>query len=170
MPIFGGAGVVISMKGANSNMLTLQPGECYYPNSNNNVTQPGQSTGNAGWFYAQLGRYSKLQFQDPISGVWRGIGDDSNAERYFQTDGVNVRVANQSGCAVGAVVTTAGSAYTSTPTVIASAGGSKWQAILGPLVSTLAVIAFGGTNYTYPPAVVIDAPPGLQAGVNGDWL
>jgi hypothetical protein len=167
MPLFGGSGLSITMKGANTNLVTLQAGECYYPNSNQNPTQPGQGTGNAGWFYAQLGRYSKWQFLDPITGIWRGIGDDSNAERYFYSDGFNTRIANQSGCAVGAVVTTAGSGYTSAPTVVASAGSSKWVAVLGPLVSTAVTVGFGGSNYTYPPAVVIDAPPGVANNANG---
>jgi hypothetical protein len=167
MPIFGGQGQPISMKGAQTNLITLAAGEVLYMNSYQNPSVPGQGTGRAGWFYVKPGRYTAAQVQDPISGVWRGIGDDSNAEREFQTDGVNMRLANQSGCAVGAVVTTAGSGYVTAPTVTASAGASKWLAILGPLVSTAVTIAYGGTNYIYPPIVVIDAPPGLAAGTNG---
>lgn len=164
MAVFSGAGVALTMKGAPTNGIILQAGEVYYPNSNQNPGVPGRGVGQAGWFYAQLGRYTKLQFLDPITQIWRSIGDDSNAERYFYADGANVRLANQSGCAVGAVVTTAGSAYTTAPTVTASAGSSKWLAILGPNVSTITV-SYGGTNYVYPPAVIIDAPPvgGVQA-------
>lgn len=164
MPVFGGGGVGITMKGAPTNGLSLLPGQVYYPGSNQNPSVPGQGVGNAGWFIAKLGRYSVLQMKDPITGIWRGIGDDSNAQRYFYTDGVNVRIANQSGCAVGAVVTTAGSAYTAAPTVVASAGASTWLAVLGPYV-TSATVNYGGTSYVYPPIVVIDAPPagGVQA-------
>lgn len=157
MRLFGGSGQPLNTYGQ-PNALTLQAGETYAFNSNLNPQQPGQGVGNAGWFNAKLGRYTVLQTLDPITGIWRGVGDDSNAMRFAYSDGVNYRLANQSGCAVGATVTTAGSAYTAAPTVVASAGASKWQAVLGPLVSSITV-AFGGTTYTYPPFVWIAPPP-----------
>lgn len=157
MRLFGGGGQPLSVYNQ-PNVVTLQAGETFQFNSNINPQQPGQGTGNAGWFNAKLGRYTALQLLDPISGVWRGIGDDSNAQRMAYSDGVNYRLANQSGCAVAATVTTAGSAYTTPPTVVASAGSSVWQAVLGPLVSAITV-GYGGTNYTYPPYVRIDPPP-----------
>lgn len=167
MPVYGASGVPITMKGAPTNTFDLAPGQVVYPNNFASAAVPGRSTGYAGWFYAKLGRYTALQFKDPITGIWRGVGDNGNGETYFYSDGANVRIANQSGCAVGAVVTTAGSAYATAPTVVASAGGSVWQAVLGPVVSTTVAVTFGGTNYTYPPFVAIDAPPlgggGLQA-------
>lgn len=167
MPVFGSPGVGITMKGAPTNTITLPAGAVAYPNSFPNANVAGRNTGYAGWFYAKLGRYTALQIKDPITGIWRGIGDNGNGEVYFYSDGANVRLANQSGCAVGAVVTTAGTGYTTAPTVVASAGASVWQAILGPLVSTTVSIPYGGTNYVYPPLVAIDAPPlgavGIQA-------
>lgn len=165
MPIFGGSGVGLNLKGGPTNVITLQAGQVYYPNSNPNPQVPGQGIGKAGWFYIRHGRYTNVQLLDPITQIWRGIGDESNGFPYLQTDGVNMRLANQSGCAVAAVVTTAGSAYTSAPTVVASAGSSTWRAILGPVISTTITVSYGGTNYTYPPVVVIDAPPvgGVQA-------
>lgn len=163
MRLFGGSGQPLSTYGQ-PNVVTLQAGETYYFNSNNNPSQPGQGAGNAGWSVAKLGRYTALQVLDPISQIWRGIGDDSNGQRMSYSDGVNFRLANQSGCAVGASVTTAGSGYTAPPTVVASAGASKWVAVLGPLVSAITV-GYGGTNYTYPPFVWISPPPvgGVQA-------
>ena len=97
--------------------------------------------------------------------IWRGIGDDSNSDRIFRANSGNIRIANQSGCAVAAVVTQAGANYTSAPAVTASAGASVWRAILGPVVNTTVTVSYGGTSYTYPPIVVIDAPPpgGVQA-------
>ena len=157
MRIFGGNGQPLSTYGQ-PNYVALQAGECYYFNSNVNPSVPGQGTGNAGWLSAKLGRYCAWQVYDPIALIWRGIGDDSNAQRFLQTDGVNYRIANQSGCAVAAVVTTAGSAYVTPPTVVASAGGSTWTAVLGPGVTSITV-NYGGSNYTYPPAVVIAPPP-----------
>lgn len=167
MPVFGGSGVPISMKGAPTNTITLPSGAVAYPNSFPNPSVAGRNTGYAGWFYVKLGRYTVVQIKDPITNIWRGIGDDGNSERYIYGDGTNMRLANQSGCAVGAVVTTAGSGYVTAPVVTASAGASVWQAVLGPLVSTTVNLVFGGTNYIYPPLVAIDAPPlgsgGIQA-------
>jgi len=165
MPVFGGAGVGLTLKGGTTNLVTLAAGEVWYPNNQTNPSVPGQGVGKAGWFYTKPGRYTSIQTLDPITGIWRGIGDDSNGERYFYSDGVNVRLANQSGCPIGAVVTTAGSAYTTTPTIVASAGGSKWVAVMGPNVSSTVTVTYGGTNYVYPPICIIDAPPagGIQA-------
>lgn len=163
MRLFGGPGQ--KLNGYNQpNVVTLAPGETYQFNSNLNPQQPGQGTGNAGWLNAKLGRYTAMQVLDPITGIWRGIGDDGGSQRFAYSDGVNYRLANQSGCAVAATVTNAGSGYTSPPTVVASAGNSKWQAVLGPLVSSITV-GYGGTNYAYPPAVMIAPPPpgGVQA-------
>lgn len=164
MRLFGSQGLVLNLQGAPSNEISLAAGQCVYFNSYPNPSVPGRGTGNAGWMTGKLGRYSAIQQKDPISGIWRGIGDDGNNFKFQYSDGANIRIANQSGCAVAAVVTTAGSGYVTAPTVVPSAGSSVWQAVLGPLVSAITV-SYGGTNYTYPPVVVIDAPPagGVQA-------
>jgi hypothetical protein len=156
--LFGASGQPLSIYGQ-PNEITLQAGETYLFNSNLNPQVPGQGTGNAGWSTCVPGRYTNVQVLDPITGIWRAIGDNSNATRWFYSDGANYRLANQSGCAVAATVTTAGSAYVSVPTVVASAGSSKWLAVLGPLVSTSVTVTYGGTNYVYPPFVRIDPPP-----------
>ena len=135
MRLFGGPGQTLNTYGW-PNTYALQAGEVYYPFSNQNPANPGKGTGNAGWGSIKLGRYAVWQVLDPVSGIWRGIGDDGNAQRFVYGDGFNLRIANQTGCAVAAVVTTAGSGYTSAPTVTASAGNSSWVAVLGPLVST----------------------------------
>jgi hypothetical protein len=162
--LLGGSGQSLSTYGQ-PNEISLQAGETYVFNSNINPSQPGQGTGNAGWFTVKTGRYTNLQVNDPLTPIWRSIGDDGNSQRFSYSDGTQYRLANQSGCAVGATVTTAGSGYTTAPTVVASAGNSKWLAILGPLVSTTATVTYGGTNYTYPPFVWIAPPPpgGVQA-------
>lgn len=164
MRIFGGSGQNLSTYGQ-PNVVTLQAGETWQFMSNINPQQPGQGAGQAGAFHVKPGRYTTLQAYDPVSLIWRGIGDDGPSQRLTYTEGSNFRLANQSGCAVGAVVTTAGSAYTTAPTVVASEGSSTWRAILGPLISTTITVTYGGTNYTYPPYVWIAPPPagGVQA-------
>jgi hypothetical protein len=121
----------------------------------------------AGRWYKASGRYINWQEWDPISQFWRAIGGGS-AEAPPQrvvSDGNNYRLVNQTGCAVGALLTNAGSGYTSAPTVTPSAGGSLWRAIVGSVVSTTVAITNGGTNYTYPPMVIFSQPPagGIQA-------
>ena len=113
------------------------------------------------------GLYTTVQQYDPITGIWRNIGngDHQGGVRYIYSDGVNYRLANQTGAVVGALLTNAGSGYTSAPTVTASAGSSIWRAIVGGAVNTTVTVTNGGTNYTYPPIVQFAAPPagGVQA-------
>ena len=154
MALFSGQGVTPSLKGTTTNVVTLQSGQVQliYP---------------AGWYWVKTGLYTTVQQYDPIAGIWRAIGaGDSNAvDHYIYSDGVNYRLANQTGAVVGALLTNAGSGYTSAPTVSASAGGSIWKAIVGGAVSTTITVNNGGVGYTYPPIVQIQAPPpgGVQA-------
>ena len=121
----------------------------------------------AGIYEVVLDKYHLLQYRDPITGVWRGKGSNGTGgeAQYVWSDGNNVRIANLTGCAVGALLTNGGSGYTSAPTVTASAGGSLWRAIVGGAVNTSVTVTAGGSNYTFPPTCVIDAPPqgGIQA-------
>ena len=137
------------------NAIALAPGEQY-------VLGP-----EAGLYQIALSPYHVMQYRDPISNQWRSAGNSGEAASVntIWSDGVNVRLANQTGCAVGALLTAAGSGYTSAPTVAPSAGGSKWNALVGGAVNTSVTVSAGGQNYTYPPTCVIDAPPrgGIQA-------
>lgn len=154
MPIFSGSGVQPSLHGAPTNVVELQAGQAW-------IIQP------AGWYMMALGKYTILQQLDPITQLWRPIGGGAPAGgmEYAYVDGVNYRLANQSGCAVGALLTNAGSSYTSAPTVTSSTGGSLWKAIMGQVVNTSVTVSNGGSNYTYPPLVEFSAPPagGIQA-------
>lgn len=119
----------------------------------------------SGTWMIGLGPYCFLQVLDPISQMWRMTGAAKTTPIFLNSDGNNYRVVNATGCPVGAVVTNAGTGYTSTPTVTASAGGSSWVAIVGGMISDTITITSGGTNYTYAPTVVISPPPtgGVQA-------
>lgn len=141
---FGGPGVSNNLAGLTSNQFALPAGEVYLPPSN--------------YYGVSLGRYTNVQRYDPIGGIWRPVTDPLGNHFLF-ADGSNLRFANTSGCAVAALLTAAGSGYTSAPTVTASAGGSTWQAIVGGAVNTTVSVTIGGTNYTQPPQVVFSAPP-----------
>lgn len=154
MPIgrLAGTGLSLVPTGQKTNSIKLRAGGTY--------TIP------AGPFLATLGPVSEVQFLDPVSGIWRTLPAAANDAHFIDSDGVNYRLANLSGCAVGAIVTNAGSAYTSAPIVTSSAGGSLWRAIVGGLLNTAqSVPTPAGTNYTYAPIVLIDPPPlgGVQA-------
>lgn len=154
MGLFSGTGLTPSLKGVASNVVCLQAGQVQ-------LIQP------AGWYGIRTGSYTTLQQYDPIMGIWQVIGGgmDNAGIEYFYSDGVNYRLANQTGCAVGALITNAGTGFTTAPVVTPTAGGSKWRAIIGGAISTTIVVTNGGSGYTYPPKVVIAAPPpgGIQA-------
>ena len=135
-----------------SGALTLSAGQCFVPP--------------AGWYWFGGGLYANLQRYDSIGQVWRFCGDDGRPVRLVYFDGLTTRVANTTGCVVGAVVTNAGSAYTSAPTVTISAGSASLIAIVGSNISTATTILAGGSGYLYPPILWIEQPPsqGGQAG------
>lgn len=139
------------------------------PNGNRFALQPG-----AVWVIPQgdwvlhTGNYASVEYLDPTMQIWVKAGGgwgDLGGARYHYSDGVNFRCANRTGSPVGALLTNAGSGYTSAPTVTASAGGSVWRAIVGGAVSTTVTVTNAGLNYTYPPLVIFAAPPqgGVQA-------
>lgn len=152
--LFSGPGLTPSLKGLASNVIQLNSGQCW-------TLSP------AGWYAIKPGKYTSFQQFDPILGIWQNIGagtTDAIVE-YCYSDGVNYRLANQTGCAIGALITNAGTGYTSVPVVTASAGGSIWRAIVGGALSTTVTVSNGGTGFTYPPTVLFAAPPagGIQA-------
>lgn len=154
MGLFSGSGVLPSLKGVATNVVTLQSGQC-------------QTISPAGWYMVNTGLYTVVQQYDPITGTWRNIGngDHNGGVKYIYSDGVNYRLANQTGAVVGALLTNGGSGYTSAPAVSAGSTGSIWRSIVGGAVNTTVTVTNGGSNYTYPPEVQFSAPPagGIQA-------
>lgn len=119
----------------------------------------------AGQFHVAPGPYTLLQCKDPITGLFRDMGTLGHDAKPVMSDGQNFRLANLTGCAVGAFITNVGSAYTSAPTVTASAGGSTWRAIVGGAINSTVTVTTAGVGYTNPPVLLIDPPPagGVQA-------
>ena len=147
---FGGVGVSLPLNQLGANGFSLQAGAVFMvPPGTNNVAH---------------GPYCTVQTLDPIMGVWRPLGWDGTSWQQVDSDGSNYRIANQTGCAVAALLTQKGTGYTTPPTVTPSEGSSTWTAILGNVVNSITVNN-GGTNYQYPPIVIIQAPgfPGIQA-------
>ena len=126
------------------NRISLAAGETYQPP--------------AGQYLITPGAYTFIQVRNPVTNLWTSIAQTPNSANFVSFDGYNQRLANLTGCALGALVTNVGSGYTSAPTITASAGGSTWQAIVGGAVNTSVTITAGGTGYTYAPTVLISAP------------
>lgn len=116
----------------------------------------------AGTWLLGMDKYSFLQEYDGVTGMWNDVcgNNVSGQPHYVNSDGVNYRVANLCGCIVGANVTTAGSGYTSAPTVsFANSASAAATAIVGGAVNTTVTVTNGGTGYTWAPLVYCDAPP-----------
>lgn len=148
--LFGGAGV-----GAGRSPLTLNllAGDVYIIP--------------AGSWVVDLGLYTCYQVYDTLTTTWRTAGAPGTRTAWLQSDGNNHRLANTTGCVVGATVTSGGAGYTSVPTVTVNSGAATFTAVLGPVVNTVTVNN-GGSGYTIPPLVIIQAPPspGVQATAN----
>lgn len=150
---FGAQGVSAGLRGHATNKFSLPPGQT-------RLIPPG------GWGYRSDLGYLSLQQLDPVMGIWVDCGDDTRTYRHINSDGVNFRVANTMGFPAGAVITTAGSGNTNGAgtaatgvTITPSAGNSVWAPVVGGAISTTITIVNGGTNYTEPPIIYIDAPP-----------
>ena len=111
----------------------------------------------SGTYQVTPGPYTQIQFRDPITNLWKSLAQTPNSSSIIGSDGYNWRLANLTGCAVGALVTDVGSDYTAAPTVTATAGASVWTAIVGGAIT--AAVGAGGTNYSYPPLLFVAAPP-----------
>lgn len=135
----------------------------------------------------QAGPYSDIQYFDANSLIWRNYSPGDSSPTFIASDGTNFRLANFSGCPVGALITTAvTSAVTTLPvalvtptgtwtggvftpqsgaalpfTLVPSAGGSTWNAFVGGSISTTITITTAGSGYTLAPLLVI-VPPANQ--------
>lgn len=111
------------------------------------------------------GTHTGIQMLDPVSQTWVPFSVSSGFEM-VNSDGVNFRIANLSGTPlVQATVTGAGSGYAAASTTVTSnVGGSTWRAVIDGAVASVTVgndrngVA-GGSNFTVPPVLVVQAPP-----------
>lgn len=120
----------------------------------------------AGEWMITLGKYSVLQWLDPVSTTWRVIDAAREGPQYVKSDGFTRRVANMTGCPIAAVVTNMGngSYVESSTTVSVNLGNSTWKAVVGGAITSISVNVVGA-GYGMPPICFIPAPaaPGVQA-------
>ena len=140
-----------------TNKVCLAPGE--------NIVIP------AGDWFVGMGGYLVFQYRDPLTNLWAfGSGSAYNRGiQFVKSDGFNVRIANLTGCPVGAFIASQGASYVqSTTTVTATGGTSTWQPIVGgALAFTGGSVASVGAGYGIAPLMLIPAPPGPSNNANG---
>ena len=156
----------------------LYPTELYnapYDISTNQVClQPGEELPlPAGNWYISKGGYLVIQYLDPLTNSWvfaSGTAWNRGVD-YVKSDGFNVRLANLTGCPVGAVVTNggAGTAYVQSSTTISvtGGGGSTWAPIVGGALATSITTGGFGAGYGVAPLVFIPPPQPPQTNANG---
>jgi hypothetical protein len=147
--------------------VTLAPGEVWLIPAGQGVVGTFGATGTqltgftlSGQYFVDLGMYTVIQYYDPNLQVWRHFGG-AGSDMVLSSDGTNFRLANLTGCPIGAVVTTIGSGYTNgfnTVTCTPSAGSSTWNTIVGGSINTTVTITTAGTNYSLPPILVFNPP------------
>ena len=140
-----------------TNKVCLAPGE--------NIVIP------AGDYFIGMGGYLVFQYRDPLTNLWSFASGAAynRGLQFVKSDGFNVRIANLTGCPVGAFIASQGSAYVqSTTTVTATGGTSTWQPIVGgALAFTGGSVASVGGGYGIAPLMLIPAPPGPSNNANG---
>ncbi len=152
--------------------LNLPPPQALYPANllntpptfaNNEVTlAAGQALPlPAGWTWVTLGAITVLQWFDPVTLTWRGLTSGRGQPQRVWSDGINVRVANLTGCPVGAIVVNTGAAYPATGTTVTASGtgGSTWVPVIGGSVNATVSVSAAGSGYGVPPLVLVPAPP-----------
>ena len=139
--LFGGSGVG---SGRQPQTIELQAGSTFLIPS--------------GTWCVDLGLYTTYEIYDQQTLTWRVAGAPGARAIWLDSDGNNHRLANTTGCVVGATVTSGGAGYTSAPTITVNSGGSQFTAVLGPVISAITVVN-GGSGYVYPPLVFINTPP-----------
>ena len=133
----------------------------------------------SGQYIVQLGKYSLMQWYDPVSLTWRNFNALSAGLVFpFSSDGTNYRIMNVTGTVVGGVVTNGGTSNTAkngfwaagsnsttgvTATTTAGAGGiagtAQFNVIVGGSISQTVTVAAGGSGYVMPPIVSFTPPP-----------
>lgn len=152
------------------------------PSSNRQTLAPGESFAvPAGTFLIGLGGYLVLQYLDPVTNAWsNGSGAAfTRGMQYVKSDGYNVRIANMTGCVVGALIVNAGSGYVQGSTTIVASGAGFQTGVAVPtfapviggqlgLTSTFTIdVPTKGAGYGVAPIVMIPPPPPAANNPNG---
>lgn len=171
LPAFGADSGGSTASSNTSQFAQLQTNRYQFPAGLVQLLNPGN-------FMVTLGLYTELEVLDPLINRFLPVATAPGTS-LVNSDGSNYRIANKTGCPVGASITNQGSAYTNGiyvngvntvdgttgPVCAAGAGGSTWTIVVGGDISTSPTTVSGGTGYQYAPQAVFSAPPqgGLPA-------
>src|SRR5260221_11071407 len=111
LPRLGGPGVPLNLTGAFGSLPPTAPGVFSGAAPETALTLPagGVFIVPAGTYYVEPGQVTSLQFLDPVTQIWRTINSTPNAGGFnIDSDGGNIRLANLTGCAIGALITNSG--------------------------------------------------------------
>ncbi len=110
-----------------------------------------------GTWLVSPGRYSLIQWLDTNGGKWRNYTAQPGQSSVIESDGNNQRVANLTGCPIGAIITNVGNGNVTngyqSVTVTPSAGNSTWGVLHGGSVNANCNVVAGG-NYSLPPIIM----------------
>lgn len=127
------------------------------------VLSPQLASGNvlSGQYVVQLGLYTVMQVYDQGLQYWRDVNVAPFSLTTISSDGTNYRIANTTGCPIGALITNGGTGLANgfnTVTVTPSAGGSKWSTLVGGAINTTVTITAGGSAYQAAPILLVTPP------------
>lgn len=110
----------------------------------------------AGQWQVVCGRYTLPQWYDTNRGMWRNFTVQPGQTTVMSSDGTNMRIANLTGCPIGALITNVGAGNATngynTIGVTISAGNSTWGTLVGGSVNCNCNITAAG-NYGLPPLI-----------------
>ncbi len=148
--------------------ITLQAGETFVLPAGegvissykvNKVPQTGWNM--SGQYVVSVGANTAFQMYDSNLQVWRNINQGGTDNITVSSDGTNFRLANTTGCVVGAMITTGGAGMVNgfdTITLTPSAGGATFHTIVGGAINTSVTITNAGSGYVVPPILVFTPP------------
>lgn len=110
-----------------------------------------------GTWLCSPGRYTLIQWFDTNSQRWRNYTNQPGQSSIVDSDGTNMRLANLTGCPIGALITNVGNGNVTNGyqsiTVTPSAGNSTWGTLHGGSVNANCNVVAGG-NYSLPPILM----------------
>jgi len=149
-----------------TNRVALQPGD--------SIVLP------AGDWYISMGMYLVLQFLDPVTNVWQTVAGAAwtRGMQLILSDGFTSRIANLTGCVVGASIMNGGTNYVQATTTLTVIGAFQTGVavptllpIVGGALASSATFSLAvptaGNGYGIAPIIMIPPPPPAQANANG---
>ena len=133
--------------------------------------QIGTSNPLTGQFVIEMGQYTCLQIYDSTTDLWRNVQVSPYQALTISSDGANYRLANTTGCPVGALITAAGSGGTNGFYGYNNSGQAiTWQNGIQTLGNTVFTITFTAATTVYQNGVFGGTGPSLIANPGSGYV